>query len=109
MGVVETVGLDRFPKQGSNVGAHVSVCFHYDTSRQVPGILIRNDCEAPWRTTILLLDGRVVEATECQYQIRNDRPTRELLIELAFAWYRQFQYSVDQGGVFSQRVLDDRR
>lgn len=71
MGVVEGVSADRWPKQGSHLGARVEVCFNYDTSRTVRGIVLRDDCEAPGEMIIQLDNGRVVRSVECQYSIVN--------------------------------------
>lgn len=67
MGVVETIGYDRMPKQGEHLGKRARVCFRYDTSRELMGTIVRDDMEAPWVTIISLDDKRVVLATECQY------------------------------------------
>lgn len=67
MGVVATVGFDKFPKQGPWLGKRTRVCFDYDTSREVMGTIVRDDNEEPWKTIISLDDGRVVLATECMY------------------------------------------
>lgn len=66
MGVVENVGHDRFPKQGSHKGLRAQVMFNY-SSPTLGGVIIRDDAEAPWETIIQLDDGRIVRATECQY------------------------------------------
>lgn len=67
MGVHSKIGVDRFPKQSTDVGTLARVTFHYDTSRDLRGTIIRSDAEDPWRTIIRLDDGRVVLSTECQY------------------------------------------
>ncbi|MFC3127230.1 hypothetical protein ACFOD4_19350 [Pseudoroseomonas globiformis] len=69
MGVVQTVGFDRFPKQGSHLGKRVEVCFNYDTSRRLSGTIVRDDAEAPGETLIRLDDGRFVRSVECQYSV----------------------------------------
>jgi hypothetical protein len=68
MGVHPNIDFDKFPKQGANQGRNVKVCFNYDTSRTIPGTIVRDDMEDPWQTIIKLADGRYVEAGECQYQ-----------------------------------------
>lgn len=68
MGVVPNITADRFPKQATIAGRRVAVCFHYDTSRQTPGTIVRADAEAPGVTIIRLDDGRFVLDTECQWQ-----------------------------------------
>jgi hypothetical protein len=69
MGVHQNVGYDKFPKQGKNLGRLVKVCFNYDTSKIINGIIVRDDREDPGLTIIQLADGRYVLATECQYLI----------------------------------------
>ena len=69
MGIVKNIDADRWPRQGRHLGARVEVCFHYDTSRLVRGIVLRDDAEAPGETIIQLDNGRVVRAVECQYSI----------------------------------------
>lgn len=68
MGVHTNITLSTFPRQGSFLGKDVKVYFHYDTSTSIPGTVIRDDAEDPFRTIILLSDGRVILATECQFQ-----------------------------------------
>jgi hypothetical protein len=67
MGVVDNVGIDKWPKQGSWLGKRTRVCFNYDTSRTVMGTIVRDDAEEPHRTIISLDNGRVVLATECMH------------------------------------------
>jgi hypothetical protein len=69
MGAHPAISYDDFPKQGPHLGKRVKVCFHYDTSRLLPGRVVRDDAEDPWITLIELADGRVVLATECQYSV----------------------------------------
>lgn len=59
---------NNFPKQGVWLGKRVVVCFNYDTSRQFPGVVVRDDAEEPGRMIIGLDDGRYVLSTECQYR-----------------------------------------
>lgn len=73
MGVVSSVGYSKFPKQGRYYGRSVEVCFNYDTSAIVKGVIVRDDIEEPFRTIIHLSDGRYVLATECQYSIIEPR------------------------------------
>lgn len=77
MGIEANVGFDRFPKQGFHLGETVRVCFSYDTSRQLSGVIVRDDTESPWRTIIRLDDGRFIEAAECQYQLTGEVPAPE--------------------------------
>lgn len=73
MGAHENISADRWPKQGAYLGRRVSVCFHYDTSREFPGVIVRDDDEEPGRLIIRLDDGRVVLATECMYSLANEQ------------------------------------
>jgi len=61
--------IDSFqlPEQGSSKGRKTDVCFHYDTSRLLEGIIVRDDIEKPYTALIHLQDGRVVDTVECQY------------------------------------------
>lgn len=68
MALPDTVGFDRFPKQGRYKNCRVQVCFDFDSSRKVEGTVIRDDAEEPGRMIIQLDDGRVVLSTECQYR-----------------------------------------
>ena len=68
MGVVDNVSADKWPKQGNRLGRPVDVCFRYDTSCQVRGVIVRDDMEDPGRTIIHLVESdRYVLATECMY------------------------------------------
>ena len=67
MSAVRNISFDKFPKQGGHVGREAKVCFHYDTSKTLKGVIVRNDREEPFLTIIKLEDGRHVLATECQY------------------------------------------
>jgi hypothetical protein len=67
MGCHDAIKHDKFPAQGKSLGKPVSVCFHYDTTHSIPGVIVRNDIEEPFVTAIRLEDGRVALATECQY------------------------------------------
>lgn len=69
MGVEVNIDYDNFPEQGSHFNKRVEVCFNYDTSRTIKGRMVRDDKGAPYRSIILLDDGRVVLTTECQYSI----------------------------------------
>ena len=63
-----TVDIDKFPAQGEWLGKKVRVCFNYDTSRTITGIVVRDDTEEPGRMIIKLEDERYILSTECQYQ-----------------------------------------
>jgi len=66
MGVVDSIDHDSFPEQGK-IGKGVRVCFKYDTSKTIGGVIVRDDMAKPYRTIIRLNDGRIVLATECQF------------------------------------------
>ena len=67
MGCVKNIDFYKFPKQSEFVNRRCKVTFMYDTSRYIPGTIIRDDREEPFETLIRLDDGRVIRATECQY------------------------------------------
>jgi len=67
MGNLDNITYDTFPRQGNWIGRRVKVCFHYDTSRQIGGEIVRFDSEAPFVEIIALDDGRYVLTSECQY------------------------------------------
>lgn len=71
MGCVATITATNFPKQTQYVNRRCKVCFHYDTSLEIPGTIIRDDSEEPFETLIKLDDGRTVRASECQYSHYN--------------------------------------
>jgi hypothetical protein len=68
MGASPYVSHETFPEQGQLYGCMVDVVFHYDTDRKVKGVVIRDDKTAPHTMLIALQDGRVINATECQFQ-----------------------------------------
>ena len=67
MGCVKNITYNTFPKQSNNVGEKVRVCFHYDTSHQFSGVIVRDDLEEPYEMIIQLDDGRYIRSVECQY------------------------------------------
>ena len=73
MGCVNTISYYNFPKQADSsydypqLGKHVKVCYHFDTSKMHSGVIVRADREEPFQTIIALDNGRYVLATECQY------------------------------------------
>lgn len=67
MAVQPTISHDAFPKQGAFLHKRVTVCFNYDTSNQIGGVIVRDDAEEPGRAIIALDDGRYVLSTECMY------------------------------------------
>lgn len=70
MGVHKNIGKDKFPKQGDWLNHEVSVCFNYNTSEMLNVVIVRDDNESPFTTLIQLEDGRILNATECQYSIK---------------------------------------
>lgn len=74
MGYCKNITIDTFPKQGIQLGAVVDVCFRYDTTKLIRGVVVRDDMEHPWETMIRLDDDRYVLASECQYTIVQARP-----------------------------------
>lgn len=70
MGVENTVGFDKFPRQGRYLGTEVEVCFNYDSdsSKTVRGRVVRDDIEKPGKMIIALEDGRFILSTECQWR-----------------------------------------
>lgn len=74
MGCHKNIGFDAFPKQGKFLGRLVDVCFDYDTSKVIRGKIVRDDSEEPGTLLIELVDGRFVNATECQYSFPKVKP-----------------------------------
>lgn len=72
MGCHPNIDAHKFPKQGDWLGRRVLVCFHFDTSKTIPGTIVREDEEEPGKLIIKLANGRYVEAGECQYQLMKD-------------------------------------
>ena len=74
MGCHKNININRFPMQGSNLGKNVEVCFNYDTSEMLKGIIVRDDREDPGITIIEVeyekpYCKRYIKATECQFSI----------------------------------------
>lgn len=69
MGYVDSIDVNKFPKQSEMVGNKVIVCFHYNLDMRLRGKLLRDDMEAPFVTIIKLEDGRYVLGTECMWSI----------------------------------------
>jgi hypothetical protein len=69
MGISQLVNANTFPQQGRDLGRRVQVVFYRDTSRQFPGVIVRDDDALPWVGIIKLDDGRYVLMTECQYSV----------------------------------------
>lgn len=79
MGCVSTITWLNFPKQSEYVNRRVEVCFHFDTSKTICGTIVRDDREEPFETIIILDDGRILRATECQYSIIRPRDENRCL------------------------------
>lgn len=69
MGMVTNITAENFPRQSDCVGSQVRVCFHFDTKKQLDGVIVRDDLEEPFVMLIKLEDDRYVLATECMYQL----------------------------------------
>ena len=70
MGSHSNITIDKFPRQSTGfagVGKRVEVCFHYDSSRTICGVIVRSDEEEPGRAIIKLDDDRYVLTTECMW------------------------------------------
>lgn len=79
MGIEKNIDTNNFPKQYTTVensmggiGRKVEVCFNYEANKTIPGVIIRDDKELPFRMLIRLHDGRIVLGTECQYRALPD-------------------------------------
>lgn len=70
MGVHPNIGYKKFPKQGNRLNKEVSVCFDYQPSDTIKGVVVRDDIESPHLGLIQLEDGRIVRFVECQYSIK---------------------------------------
>lgn len=67
MGEHPNVGYDKFPQQGKNLGKLVRIIFNHHSDKALNGICIRDDLESPMDTIFMLEDGRVINASECQW------------------------------------------
>lgn len=67
MGCVENITAKTSPEQDEWLGKRTLVCFHYDPSAMIGGVIVRRDGEAPFKTIIKLDDGRYVLTTECMH------------------------------------------
>tara|TARA_R110002126_G_scaffold16615_1_gene66275 strand:+ start:3760 stop:3978 length:219 start_codon:yes stop_codon:yes gene_type:complete len=67
MGATPHINADAFPKQGAYIGKRVKVCYNYDTSRTVEGVVIRDDTTEPGLMIIHTDDGRALLSTECMW------------------------------------------
>lgn len=66
MGVVDGIGHDEWPRQGTHLGMRVEVMFNYRLPK-LGGVVVRDDRDPPHIGLIRLDDGRHVLMTECQY------------------------------------------
>lgn len=66
--VLMGVSINDFPTQGCWLDQRVRVCFNYDTSQVIGGVIVRDDTTEPGIGIIRLDDGRHVLLTECQWQ-----------------------------------------
>ncbi|WP_332237921.1 hypothetical protein [Sporolactobacillus sp. KGMB 08714] len=69
MGVHQNIDYEKFPEQGPFLNKRVKVCFHYETDRVLFGTVVRDDLDEPYLTLIHLEDGRIVEDSECQFNV----------------------------------------
>jgi len=69
LGCAKNIAINDFPKQGGNLGRYVDVCFRYDSSKRIRGVIVRDDKETPYITLIKLDDDRYVLDIECQYSL----------------------------------------
>lgn len=69
MGCHKNISYDKFPDQGSLLNKEVEVCFWYDTSKLLRAKCVRDDRQEPYRALFMLEDGRIIDATECQYSL----------------------------------------
>jgi transcriptional regulator with XRE-family HTH domain len=67
MGSVSTITATTFPKQSKYLFRRCTVSFHYDFDHGIPGVIVRDDKEEPYRTIIQIGEGRFILASECQY------------------------------------------
>ena len=74
MGIQANISRDAFPKQGTFLHKRVTVCFNYDTSRTIGGVIVRDDAEAPGLAIIALDDDRYVLTTECMFSLEAAAP-----------------------------------
>ena len=69
MGISPHINADTYPEQGTFVGRRVKVCYEYDTSRMVEGVILRDDKTEPGLLIIHTDDGRALLGTECMYSL----------------------------------------
>lgn len=69
MGVHENISYDRFPRQSDHIGKGVYVAFHYDLTRTLDGVIVRDDTEEPGRM-IIKCGPFYYLSTECQFSFK---------------------------------------
>lgn len=74
MGSHPAITATTFPRQGPDRGRRCWVFFQLILDHQLPGRIVREDVEAPFRTILQLDDGRMILGEECQYTF--DAPRR---------------------------------
>lgn len=74
MGNHPAITATTFPRQGPDLKRRCWVFFQLILDYQLPGHIVREDLEAPFRLIIRLDDGRVILGEECQYTF--DAPGR---------------------------------
>ena len=57
------------PKQGTWLGRVVDVCWDYDTSNTMRGLIVREDEDSPGLMIIKLNNGDYITSKECQYSL----------------------------------------
>ena len=69
MGATHLIDAERYPDQGQDVNERVSVWYHSTSHIRHTGTRIRHDIAAPYRTILALDNGRILDATECHYEL----------------------------------------
>lgn len=90
MGAHSAITFATFPQQGAMYNKPVRVCFHYDSTKTVDGVCVRDDKEAPFEQLFKLSDGRLVRAVECQWQPLDGAEAPERAVELTRTDIEQF-------------------
>ena len=85
MGCHKNISVNKFPKQGAQIGKKVLVCFHYDTTAFIEGEFVRDDIEEPGTAIIKLKDGRHILSTECQWRSMVDEYDPVIGLSVAYA------------------------
>ncbi len=66
MGTHANITSSKFPKQGNMLNKRVEFCFHFEESKVIEGVVMRDDMEEPFRRIVHLDDGQLVLDSECQ-------------------------------------------